>query len=33
MANKITTFLSQETGKTVTNIDLLNSIRERASGA
>lgn len=33
MANKITTFLSKETGKTVTNIDLLNSIREKASGA
>lgn len=31
MTNKITTFLSKETGKPVSNIDLLNSIRERAS--
>lgn len=31
MANKITSFLASETGKKVTNIDLLNSIREKAS--
>ena len=33
MANKITVFLSKETGKKVTNIDLLNSIREMATPA
>ena len=31
MANKITNYLSTETGKKVTNIDLLNSIREMAT--
>ena len=31
MANKITTFLSGQTGKQISNIDLLNSIRTRAS--
>lgn len=31
MVNKITSFLSAETGKKVSNIDVLNSIREMAS--
>ena len=33
MANKITSYLSSETGKKVTNIDLLNSIRKKATPA
>ena len=33
MGNKITKYLSNETGKKVTNIDFLNSIREMATPA
>lgn len=33
MSNKVTSYLSTETGKRVTNIDLLNSIRSMASPA
>lgn len=33
MSNKITRFMSKETGQNVTNVDLLNAIREKASNA